>query len=416
MTTKQLHELDPVTSSGDDDIYHLQTPDGFDRHITKANLLAGVVPVARQAALDAPMMHLFAPNKFVQKLSGPVSFTRDSTATYVDRYGYVRTANSHVPRQDKNGWLIEGESTNYVKCSEDFTILPWQKSASGTGVAPVVTANFAEAPDGSNNATRVQFDQGGSATSSDFSMLQQDITDTTDDSVGSVWIKSNTGSAQTIGMQLGDSALSEITATSEWTRVSVSRATAIRVDLGLRASATSTADILIWGVQVEELPVVTSYIPTTTTMVTRPPEILTFNVQDNFLGVQQGEHSQVFNFTPLGDVGTAQRILCTRGLPSSNERFNVLLNTNTALLRYRDGSNQEASITATHTGTHDVVCITDNSSTVKIYLDGVKGTDNVVTPTAELDTTTQVFIGNDDFGSNPMYTGILKILKFMISL
>lgn len=65
--------------------------------------------------LSAPLFH--APLKNGLGLVhgvGSLTFSRASTGTYVNRYGVRQTASIDEPRFEKEGILIEGESTNYL--------------------------------------------------------------------------------------------------------------------------------------------------------------------------------------------------------------------------------------------------------------------------------------------------------------
>jgi hypothetical protein len=70
--------------------------------------------------------------------SGDLTFTRSSGATRVGPNGY-----------------IEKVRTNLILQSQTFDNATWSKSATGTGVAPVVTANNTTAPDGTLTADKI---------------------------------------------------------------------------------------------------------------------------------------------------------------------------------------------------------------------------------------------------------------------
>ena len=82
-----------------------------------------------------------------------LEFTRSSTATYVGSDGLVKSAAVNEARFDHDkdgnglGLLIEESRTNELTYSEDFTQSPW------TTVNTTVTANSGTAPDGTNTAT-----------------------------------------------------------------------------------------------------------------------------------------------------------------------------------------------------------------------------------------------------------------------
>ena len=72
----------------------------------------------RYSKLDNPLTHLFKKNKLVNTLSGGLTWARASNATYIDLYGVMQYAAIDEPRQEKEGWLIEGASTNLLTYSE----------------------------------------------------------------------------------------------------------------------------------------------------------------------------------------------------------------------------------------------------------------------------------------------------------
>jgi hypothetical protein len=87
-------------------------------------------------------------------LDGRITFTRNSTATYVGANGLIQTAQRNAPRFDHDpitgeslGLLIEEQRTNYVSYSENFNTW-WITGAIGS-----VTANSTTSPDGNNNGT-----------------------------------------------------------------------------------------------------------------------------------------------------------------------------------------------------------------------------------------------------------------------
>jgi len=66
--------------------------------------------------------------------------------------------------------LLEKQSTNLITYSEQFDNASWNKITSGSASLPVVTANYAISPDGTQNADRVQFSRTGT-TDASFSLV-----------------------------------------------------------------------------------------------------------------------------------------------------------------------------------------------------------------------------------------------------
>ena len=218
----------------------------------------------------------------VGALDPRVTFTRSTTATFVGSNGLIQTAAINAPRFDYNpttlaprGLLIEEQRVNLLTYSEQFDNAAWQKFGGGTGLTPTVTPNFATAPDGTMTADRVQMSLNGGTTLSDSVNVSQSATFAAGAYVLTVWLRSNTGSNQTILGVIANSQSvdSPITVTPTWQRFTVTQTTAaVTSNSGLRLRGTftgDTADILVWGAQLEAGAFATSYIPTVASQVTR---------------------------------------------------------------------------------------------------------------------------------------------------
>jgi hypothetical protein len=217
-----------------------------------------------------------------QRIDPRFTFTRNSTGTYVDASGILRTAGANQPRIDHNfatgeglGLLVEEARTNLALHSEDFSNAYWSKIASGTGVAPIVTSNFGVAPDGTLTADRIV----GSITrtsAADFSLVRRAI-GTSGLHTYSIWLRSNTGSNQTITIKYTSNLVVQVT--PEWRRFFFTGVQPnFEIDIGLRdEGATITddsMDVLAWGAQLEAGSLATSYIPTTGSTATRAADLL----------------------------------------------------------------------------------------------------------------------------------------------
>lgn len=159
--------------------------------------------------------------------------------------------------------LLEKQSTNYVKYSEDFTQSAWQKSGA------TITANSIISPDGTQNATRVEFSAG--------SRYVYQSLGGSGIPAGSVTISCyiKGASVQKIGFSDGNANPNEITLTTDWQRYTFtfiysSGGIGIQFDnyFGVTPSQ-ETKDFYIWGAQVEASSYPTSYIQTTSSSATR---------------------------------------------------------------------------------------------------------------------------------------------------
>ena len=217
-----------------------------------------------QSELDRPLLYLPLTRDFNGIGKGNVNYTRTGAASYVDRYGTVIKVAADEPRF-QGPEKVPGK--NLILWSEDFTQSEWTKTVSGTGSLAVVTANAATAPDGTNTADQVFFDDGGGGTSGDISALNQSfVNGSVSQATVSIWVRSATGTDQTVKLFATNSSVDfeTVVATNKWQRFEYSIANGDRLRIGLRGQAT-TADVYLWGGQGEEGSSATKYQQTTDT-------------------------------------------------------------------------------------------------------------------------------------------------------
>lgn len=191
-------------------------------------------------------------------------------------YSATTTSSNGIPRLTHNssgsrlGLLVEGQRTNLALNSEDGASGIDQSGSTNTN-------NYATAPSNTTTAARWQVPSTGWRLKGTNSSPAGTYT-------CSFYIKQNTV-AQTVRLRClgnvsGTPVEQTISTTADWQRISltfVSATTqAIRIGLDQRTivgGPGTSADVLVWGFQVEEASTASSYIPTTTASVTRSADL-----------------------------------------------------------------------------------------------------------------------------------------------
>ena len=256
--------------------------------------------VSTDIPIPSPSLDLnFASNtSLIDDISGNnlITFTRDTTGTFIGSNGLLQTAASGVPRFDHNpttgeslGLLVEEARTNRLQYSEQFDNAYWTKDKAA------VASNAATAPDGTLTADLLYTTTSGVAylyTGLGGISSASYTTTIYLKSAGFTWafvfaaqgnhyaffnLVNGTVGTQTFGI----TAASISPVGNGWYRCSVTQtATYLSFHVGAadaNGSATSTpsgtSGIYIWGVQLEAGAFPTSYIPTTSATVTRAADV-----------------------------------------------------------------------------------------------------------------------------------------------
>lgn len=214
-------------------------------------------------------------------------------ATYIGNNGYVVNATNNQPRFDYDsatlvckGLLIEESRTNSVLYSSDYANVLWTKSSSATA-----TINTAIAPDSTNTANTIDLSASGISYISQYVVTPSSLSFSS-----SIYIKGTAGQTYTVKMNnngvgtwvgtdgvitSGSTIITKTyTLTGLWQRLSIYGTNSVALT-GLYtylgdARTTQTAIVFYaWGAQLEAGAFPTSYIPTTTTALTRNADVAT---------------------------------------------------------------------------------------------------------------------------------------------
>jgi len=279
----------------------------------------------------------FAKDKsLVDKVSGQnlITFTRASSATYVGSDGLIKTAVTDAPRFDHDpvtgeslGLLIEESRANLLTYSEQFD--QWTQNRT------TVSLNSSVSPSGQLNANKLNV-----TTDTGYHAVNRVVTGGT--YVASVFAKSGEydGIQLTGTNSIQDHACFNLTNGTAYHQGS--NVTSINIEnvgngwyrcsaripitngnlfititdgittswLPSFAGSSASDGIYIWGAQLEEGSFPTSYIPTTTSAVTRSPDIATIEGTNfsSWYNQSEGTFFADFNCIPVDGVASARII------------------------------------------------------------------------------------------------------------
>jgi hypothetical protein len=256
----------------------------------------------------------------------------------------------NVPRIDYTGGgcphiLAEPQRTNVVKYSE--SINSWTTGFSS--LSPnAVTADYAQGPYSNTNADRVQLTINPANT---VSQIYQFLPITSGLHTVSVWLKSLSGTP-TISIIDGYNTVGSfklVTLTNQWVRhtltFTASASDFIPQFLLINGTTSSSADFLVYGFQVEAGSYPTSYIPTSTSAVTRNKDVFT---RDGIASLINSTEGVLFaEMAALANDGTYRLISLSNGTVDNSINIQYSGVSNTIRTRVENGSIAQADISYT---------------------------------------------------------------------
>lgn len=340
---------------------------------------------------------------------GDFTHSRGSTATRVNKDGFIESVATNVPRldyplidgvvQDCPHLLLEPLRTNYAGKSEEFNDSYWQK------VRATITANQIVSPDGSVTADLL------TATDTSENYCQQNVSSTVSGSQQTasffvkkgtsdfchilLWDVSNDGARQwfdltngsvgtstTFGSGVSVDSAEMINYGNGWYRCVVvfnNSNTTVRMRISASnsngsTSSTSGKTIYIWGAQLTVGSYETSYIPnnTTTSSVTRSADIC--NGSGNSETFNDSEGVLFTEIAALANDGTVRQMSLSNGTTSDR----IVLQFNNTTNQYRffmtsGGSNQQSNFPIISDITSfNKIAYKYEENNIKVYINGTQ--------------------------------------------
>jgi hypothetical protein len=328
----------------------------------------------------------------------PFDFTRASSATRVNKQGLIETVASGVPRIDftdaKGALLLEPQRTNLITYSSDFS----QWGVIGT---PTLTSNYGISPDGTQNSTRIQFNNSD--------RIYEGVS-VSGDITYSVYLK---GVGQVRLRDNDSSNIKDITLTSEWVRYEFTFNDTI-TNVQIQQSV-GTSDLEIWGAQVEVGSYATSYIPTQGSAVTVVKDVCTGAGNDQVINSTEGVlYAEI---AALADDGTSRYLSISDG--SFTNRVSMYYSSSANIIGARivvGGSSIFLNAAGQTQYNNNKIAVKWKLNDYKLYINGVQVAANISGGTFTSSTLSEISFNDGGTGIAYMYGNVKDLQVFNTAL
>ena len=344
----------------------------------------------------------------------PIKFDadRDSTSTRVNKSGLIENVEANRPRvqfDNNDGYLLlEPARTNYALYSNDAS----QWSDVGGSQSVTKTQNYSTAPDGTQTAARLQ----ATATGSNYSLTSISTTSITGNYVGSVYLKSNTGSVQNVVVYGRNTTVTSYEIGNQWRRIDLQGSATSGQNSYLfigsfpNNGSDESVDVSVWGGQLEAGDYATSLIPTTSAAVTRAVDFCYINsgLQD-ILNTSEGTLFVDVEVPRVSTSGSFERIALTDQSASTDRILIDNFGGNWRVLTLSSAGTQAVTVRSVQANTRIKIAFAYSSSQIRVSYDGNDATTTSISYTPS--TTLESFkFSNKDGGSK--WVGKIHEVKY----